>query len=192
MTRAFTMAITVVGSLSVLGAGCTLQHVFFGGGLHTMSANDARVLTYYEAHAPASASAQERCDYWRAVEAATRQRTDLSEQANRLMKEHTQAVCRRASEPEPQSRTSTPETATTDAKPSIELPAQRLVRCDTGCAGEFRDCVHGPGGTPDREVCVSTYQACQAQCEAEFNAAGFCVERNILTGKPTGAVGPCP
>lgn len=192
MRRAVIMATSAVGALTVLSTGCTLQRVRFGGAEHVMSANDARVLTHYDALAPKARPAREECEYWSTTEAVTRQRTDLSEQAHRLMREHSQAVCRRASDEAVQASWRKPETGKRTVEPPIEVAARRLMNCDTGCAEDFRTCVRGPGTAPERELCVSTYQSCQAQCETEFNAVGFCVERNILTGRPTGAVGPCP
>lgn len=79
---------------------------------------------------------------------------------------------------------------------ALQLESQKLVQCDMACAREVQTCINrAPSYNKAQYVekeCKPPYQTCQYKCEAALNKEGFCVEKNILTGKSTGAVGPCP
>lgn len=79
---------------------------------------------------------------------------------------------------------------------ALQAAAKDFTRCNLDCARDVQSCINGsPGasqGQQAAQVCNPTYQTCQNNCEAALNGEGFCVEKNIVTGKPTGAVGPCP
>ena len=79
-------------------------------------------------------------------------------------------------------------------------------QCEIQCARDVQECIRGLSGeiffddagrqiSKARKVaveCNPTYQACQSRCEQALNREGFCLAKNVHTGKATGAVGPCP